>query len=80
MVEIQYTKEFDKSMQKLSKSPLMSKIKSQILKIIADPLIGKPMRYERKGTRELYIKPYRLAYCFDNDVLIFLTIYHKDGQ
>ena len=80
MVDVSYTKDFDKAMCKFSKSPLIKKIKIQILKIIEDPLVGKPMRYERKGTRELYLKPYRLAYCFDGKDLIFLTIYHKDEQ
>jgi len=80
MVTVAYTKDFDKALSKLSKSPLKEKIKNQILKIIADPTIGKPLRYERRGTRELYIKTYRLAYCYVDDELIFLTIYHKDEQ
>lgn len=51
-------------------------------KIIENPEIGKPMRYNRKNTRELYLSPYRIAYAyipFDNK-LIFLDIYHKDEQ
>ena len=40
------------------------------------------MRYQRKGTRELYIKPYRLSYeIIEKEILIlFLDIYHKDRQ
>lgn len=56
--------------------------KSQIIKVIEDPKIGKPLRNVRKGTREVYVKPYRLSYYFDeeNDLIIFLDLYHKDKQ
>jgi len=40
------------------------------------------MRHDRKGTREVYIPPFRLSYGYDknSDSLTFLTIYHKDEQ
>jgi len=40
------------------------------------------MKYERKGTREVYVGSYRLAYAFiiEEDKLIFLDFYHKDEQ
>jgi len=40
------------------------------------------MRYARKGTRELYIGSYRLAYAYikDKNKLVFLDLYHKDEQ
>jgi len=59
---------------------MKNKIKKQIIKIVDNPDIGKPMMYCRKGTREVYVAPYRLAYSFVNDTLIFLDIYHKDKQ
>ena len=57
-------------------------IKKLIRKIIDVPEIGKPMRYFRKGTREVYVSPFRLSYEFDKekDLLTFLNIYHKDEQ
>ena len=58
------------------------KAKKQILKIITNPLCGKPMRNVRKGTREVRVKPYRLSYYYDNENnhIIFLDFYHKDKQ
>ena len=55
---------------------------NQIKKIVDNPEIGKPMKYERKGTREVYVGSYRLAYAFiiEEDKLIFLDFYHKDEQ
>ena len=58
------------------------KVKKQIRKIIENPEIGKPMRYARKGTREVYVKPFRLsyAYIFKGNKIILLDLYHKDEQ
>lgn len=38
--------------------------------------------YSRKGTREVYISPYRLAYAYfqTENKIVFLDIYHKDEQ
>ena len=73
---------FKKAFKKIKNQDMKFKIKKQIQKIISDPTIGKPMRYERKGTRELYISPYRLAYAFleDENKIVFLSLYHKDNQ
>ena len=40
------------------------------------------MRFYRKGTREVYISPYRLSYAYlkEEDKIIFLDLYHKDEQ
>lgn len=80
MVDVRFTKEFRNSVRKLSKTPICILIKKQIRKIVENPSIGKPMRYQRKGTREVYIKPYRLAYYYVDDTIIFMDIYHKDEQ
>jgi len=38
------------------------------------------MRYERKGTRELYITPFRLSYKIENNIIYIIALYHKDFQ
>ena len=60
----------------------MDRIEKLVLRIIQSPEVGKPMRFDRKGTRELYLKPFRLYYAYDKekDTLYFLAIYHKDKQ
>lgn len=71
---------FQKTIEKIKDTILKEKVKKQIQKIIENPEIGKPMRYARKGTRELYIPPFRLSYaCYENKI-IFLDLYHKDKQ
>jgi mRNA-degrading endonuclease RelE of RelBE toxin-antitoxin system len=81
VVKVYYDKKFKKILSKINKTYKI-KIVKQIKKIIKFPEIGKPMQYERKGTRELYVKPYRLAYSWDKDelIIVFLDIYHKNNQ
>ena len=82
MLSIDYKKEFLKTISKIKNKDIKEKIKNQVEKIIENPKIGKPMRYSRKGTREVYIAPYRLAYSYipSENKIIFLEIYHKNEQ
>ena len=58
------------------------RVEKKIVKIIANPEIGKPMRFARKGTREVYLGSFRLSYSYnkEEDKLIFFNLYHKDEQ
>ncbi len=79
---IEHREDFLKKVSKLKHQTLKEQIKKQIEKIIENPDIRKPMRYSRKGTRELYVKPYRLAYAYllEEEKIIFIDLYHKDEQ
>jgi len=79
--EIIRTETFIRQLFKFNKS-YMDRIEKLVLRIIQSPEVGKPMRFDRKGTRELYLKPFRLSYAYDKekDTLYFLAIYHKDKQ
>jgi len=82
MVEIRFDKKFAMIFSKIKDESLRTKIKKQLQKISNNPEVGKPMRNVRKGTRELYIKPFRLSYlCFINENKVYvLDLYHKDKQ
>ncbi len=82
MVNVSYSGDFKKQIQKIKDNSLKIKIKKQIAKIIDNPEIGKPMQYGRKYTRELHIKPFRLSYIYleKKDEVILLYFYHKDKQ
>ena len=79
--EIIRTETFIRKLSKLDKS-YIDRVEKLVIKIIQNPEIGKSMRYDRKGTREVYVKSYRLSYAYDKvkDILYFLSIYHKDEQ
>lgn len=82
MVDIDFSSSFEKTLKKIKNISIKDQLKKQIAKIIENPEAGKPMRYGRKGTREIYVAPFRLSYAWvkDEDKLIFLDLYHKDEQ
>lgn len=79
---VDYKSDFLKKISKIRDNLLKLQIKKQIIKIINNPDIGKPMKYDRRGTREVYITPFRLSYILlkKEDKLIFLDLYHKNKQ
>jgi len=80
MVNVSYSPSFKRLVGKIKDEALKEKVKKQIEKIVENPEIGKPMKYARKGTRELYVKPFRLSYACLNGEVVLLDLYHKDEQ
>ena len=66
--------------KKIKDKTIKEKIIKQVSKIKGNPEIGKPMMYARKGTRELYIAPFRLSYEIKGETVYILDLYHKDEQ
>jgi len=79
--EIERAPKFINQINKIDGSKI-EQVQKLILKIIKDPEVGKPMRFDRKGTREVYVKPFRISYAYDKqkDILYLLDVYHKDEQ
>jgi len=80
VVEVIFDPDFKKDFKKIKNKDIKEKIIKQVSKIKDNPEIGKPMMYERKGTRELYIAPYRLSYKVEGETVYILALYHKDLQ
>ncbi len=82
MVRVGYEPSFLKIFSKIKDAGLKERVKKQIAKILCSPETGKPMRYARKGTHEAYVPPFRLSHAYDKeqDLIIFLDLYHKDEQ
>lgn len=82
VIRVEETENFTQVLGKIKDNLYKMKIKKQILKIIENPKIGKPMRYGRRGTREVYVKPFRLSYLYveDEGKIIFSDLYHKKKQ
>jgi len=82
MVEFIFDKKFQRIFSKLKDNVTKKQIISQLKKIEINPEAGKPMRNVRKGTRELYIKPFRLSYSFDKkeNKIYVMDLYHKKKQ
>ena len=82
MVKIIFDDNFKNFFLRIKDNLLKEKIIKQLQKIKENPEVGKPMMHNRKGTRELYIKPFRFSYKYhiDKDVVEILDLYHKDEQ
>jgi len=82
MVEVIFDDKFKRALLKIKDNLLKLQIIKQIQKIKSNPNVGKPMRNVRKGTKELYIKPFRLSYKYyvDKNVVEILDLYHKKKQ
>ena len=81
MVIVDYDLNFQKIFNRLDKS-IKIKVEKILAKTINNPKMGKPMRYARKGTREVYISPFRLSYIYipQENKIILLALYYKDEQ
>jgi len=82
MVKVFFHAFFKKTFSRIKDKSLKEKIIKQFLKIKNNPETGKPMKYTRKGTREVYIPPFRLSYLYikEENKIVFLDLYHKNKQ
>ena len=62
MVTVAFDDSFKRAIRKMKNRSLKERVKKQIKKIVECPKSGKPMRYGRKNTLEVYVPPFRLSY------------------
>ncbi|MBS3079043.1 type II toxin-antitoxin system RelE/ParE family toxin [Candidatus Pacearchaeota archaeon] len=82
MTRVNFDDKFRETFSKIKDNNLKERVIKQIEKIKNNPEIGKPMMYDRRGTRELYVSPFRLSYCYikHEERVIILNLYHKKEQ
>jgi addiction module RelE/StbE family toxin len=82
MVRVNFDEQFKRTVSKIKDASVWERIEKLLIKIKDNPEIGKPMKHNRKGTRELYLPPYRLSYAYNKteDIIVILDFYHKDEQ
>jgi len=82
MVNVAFDDRFRKLLSKMNDPVLKARVIKQFEKIGENPLVGKPMRHARKGTREVYVSSFRLSYLYieEEDLIVYLDLYHKDEQ
>ena len=81
MTSLRTSEKFERRLNKIDNT-IRLQIDKLIDKIVINPEVGKPMKYDRKGTREVYIGSFRLSYAYfkEDNKLVFLDLYHKDEQ
>ena len=82
MVKSVFDPSFQKKFSKIKNNDIKEKFIKLFEKIRDNPEIGKPMMYSRKGTREVYVPPFRLSYVYikEENKIVFLDLYHKNEQ
>lgn len=75
---IVWTKKFERELRKVKDKKLKAHVKKRIEEVIANPDIGKPLRFELKGERSIRIAPYRLIYAVQGDTLYLLRFEHRE--
>ena len=81
-IDLRFSEEFVKELKKVKDNNTKIKLYKQILRIVENPDVGKPMRYSRKGEQKVYLDSFRLYYKFypDENVLRIVEFSHKDAQ
>jgi addiction module RelE/StbE family toxin len=75
--QIVWSNKFKKQVTKIKDNKLKEKLQKHIQNIIEYPELGKPLRYDLKGERIIYIKPYRLIYAYQGTTLYLLRFEHR---
>ncbi len=75
--QVVWSDKFKKEITKIKDSKIKEKLKKQIQNIIECPELGKPLRYDLKGERTIYVKPYRLIYSQQGAALYLLRFEHR---
>ena len=77
-MRIDFDEKFEKTILKIKDISIRNRIGKLIFKIKTNPEVGKPIKHNRKGTREIYLSPFRLSYAYDktNDIVVILDFYH----
>ncbi|MBS3065630.1 hypothetical protein J4229_01130 [Candidatus Pacearchaeota archaeon] len=82
MVKLIFSDNYKRVVSKIKDAFMRERIEKILFKIANNPEIGKPMKFDRKGTREVYIRSSRLSYSYNKNIktIYLLDFYHKDEQ
>jgi len=80
IVRIIYSREVEDTLKKLKKrnKDVFDRIENQIIKILREPNIGKPLRYTLRNRRRVHIGSFVLIYEFHQGELRFIDFDHHD--
>ncbi len=72
-----WTEKFERELKKTKDRALKSRVRKQIEKILETTEAGKPLRFQLKGERSVYVPPYRIIYAVEDDTLYLLRFEHR---
>jgi addiction module RelE/StbE family toxin len=77
ITQIIWSDKFKKEVTKIKDNKIKEKLHKQIQNIVEFPELGKPLRYDLRGERTIYLKPYRLIYSYQGTTLYLLRFEHR---
>jgi len=77
ILEVIETDLFAEEVAKVRDGSTLKRLRKQVERIIDSPNIGKPLRYDMKDSRSVYIKPYRLIYSVHGGSLTLMRFEHR---
>ena len=75
--EVVWTERFERELRKLRDRTIKDRVKKQIEKILKNPESGKPLRFNLRHERSIYVPPYRLIYAVQGETLYLLRFEHR---
>ena len=75
--KIVWTEKFERELRKLRDRSVKTRVRNVVQRIIEEPDVGKPLRFELKGERSIRVPPYRLIYAVELDTLYLLRFEHR---
>ncbi len=75
-----FSSELQKTLKRISKKDknVLKQIENQVLKIISNPTIGKPLRNILKNYRRVHIGSFVLVYKITETEIVFMDYSHHD--
>ena len=77
ITQIVWSDKFKSEVTKIKDGKLKERLQKQIQNIVECPELGKSLRYNLRGERTVYVKPYRLIYAYHGTVLYLLRFEHR---
>ena len=77
ITQIVWSDKFKSEVTKIKDGKLKERLQKQIRNIVECPELGKPLRYNLREERAVYVKPYRLIYAYHGTVLYLLRFEHR---
>jgi len=73
-----FANNFERAVRKLNDNAIKERIKRQVAEILERPDIGKPLRFDMKGERCVYVPPFRIIYAVQGNTVYFLDFDKRD--
>jgi len=71
------SEKFERQFRKIKDGIVRERILKNLNKLIILPEAGKPLRHDRKGCRRLVIKPFRIIYKIEKDIIKIICFDHR---